>query len=308
VIELSKCDIVFISYDEPNADANFTHLVTLIPRAKRVHGMKGFDAAHRRAGEVAETPYVVTIDGDNFVLDPGFLDARFEVSSRDLGCVFSFSARNTLNGLEYGNGGLKIWPRSTLRTLRTHEHAQRAEAAVDFCWVLPYFQVGRVVTEVQMTTTPFQAFRGAFREGVKLNMAGGRVAYDVYPGLSPAEALVRHVRQSNLERLRVWCSVGLDVENGDWALLGARLGCAMAALDRLDVALVADYDWIGRYWRETVLPTYAEPDRRRAASRELGQRLNTELALAIVDLEPAASAFFKSMYRGRRAIGPTAVN
>ena len=35
--------------------------------AKRVHGVKGFDAAHNKAGEIAEKHRLVTVDGDNRV-------------------------------------------------------------------------------------------------------------------------------------------------------------------------------------------------------------------------------------------------
>ncbi len=307
IINLGECDVIFLSFDEPNADQNFEHLSSEIPRAKRVHGVKGFDAAHRRAGETAQTPHVVTIDADNVVQDPAFLNNKFAVSARDLGSVFSFSARNTLNGLEYGNGGVKIWPRDTLLSLRTHENAGRSEGAVDFCWTVPYYQVNRVLSEVWMTATPAQAFRGGFREGVKFNLADGVLAYTAFPDLPRAEALPRHIGASNYERLRVWCSVGADVPNGDWAIFGARLGCAMTALDNFDHALVADYRWFSEFWQTKVLPTWGNARVRSRMKTKLGQRLNEELGLSIAELDSEASAFFKSAYRGRRAFGPMAV-
>ena len=36
--------------------------------------------------------------------------------------------------------------------------------------------------------------------------------------------LLRKKHYKNLHRLAIWCSVGLDVEYGDWAVLGARMG------------------------------------------------------------------------------------
>ena len=306
MIDLAACDIVFLSYDEPNADDHFDALCAEFPRAKRVHGVKGFDAAHRRAGEIAATAHVVTVDADNVVLDARLLSGRLDLAGRDRGRVLSFSARNRLNGLRYGNGGVKLWPRTVLATLRTHEHADRGAAAVDFCWTIPYYQMNRLVSEVRATATPLQAFRGGFREGVKLNIAGGRLAYEAHRGLAPAEALRAHVGVNNRERLRVWCSVGADVENGDWAILGARLGCVMV-LDGLDIARVADYDWIDRFWRLEVEPAHAVPSERRRALRNLGRRLDVELDLGIADMDARASAFFKSVYRGFRAYGPTPV-
>lgn len=307
MIRLSDCDVVFLSYDEPNADDHYARLVEAIPRARRVHGVKGFDAAHRRAGETAASVHVVTVDADNILVDPGFLDGSFDVAARDTASVFSFSARNGLNGLEYGFGGVKIWPRTVLTTLRTHERAARREAAVDFCWTVPYFQVNRVVSEVQATASPYQAFRGGFREGVKFNFAEGRLAYEVWPELSRGEALRRHLGPMGLERLRIWCSVGRDVENGDWAIFGARLGCAMTALEGFDHARVADYDWFAGYWTDHVLPRWSDKAAREADAEALLDRLNRELDLGLADLSASASEFFKSLFRPRRGFGPMSV-
>ena len=194
MLDLTTCDAVFLSFDEPNADAHYDRVLEVLPDAKRVHGVKGFDAAHRQAGEISESDHVITIDADNLLTDEEFFSGRFDVSPRDRQAVFSFSARNVLNALEYGNGGVKIWPRETLLTLRSHENARRAEASIDFCWTTPYFQVNRVLSEVHMTATPFQAFRGGFREGVKFNLADGTLAYKAFPDLPKSERVGRHLR------------------------------------------------------------------------------------------------------------------
>jgi len=305
VLDLSTCDAVFLSFDEPNADRHYARVLELLPDAKRIHGVEGFDAAHRQAGELAVSDHVITIDADNLLIDDQFFTGTFDVSPRDRGAVFSFSARNVLNALEYGNGGVKIWPRETLVTLRSHENARRPEAAVDFCWTTPYFQVNRVLSEVHMTASPFQAFRGGFREGVKFNLADGILAYEAWPDLSKNEALFQHVGAANFERLRVWCSVGLDSPNGDWAILGARLGCAMTALEDFDHIHVADYGWIETFWQQDICPKWSNAKARRDKIRELGARLNEELALEIADLDADASRFIKSTYRPRRAFGRT---
>jgi hypothetical protein len=305
VLDLTTCDAVFLSFDEPNADAHYDRVLEVLPDAKRVHGVKGFDAAHRQAGEISESDHVITIDADNLLTDEEFFSGRFDVSPRDRQAVFSFSARNVLNALEYGNGGVKIWPRETLLTLRSHENARRAEASIDFCWTTPYFQVNRVLSEVHMTATPFQAFRGGFREGVKFNLADGTLAYNAFPDLPKGEALLRHAGDANYERLRIWCSVGMDQPNGDWAILGARLGCVMTALEDFEHAKVADYDWVHVFWEQTIHADFQDDGHRQKTIIDLGHRLNTDLQLGIADLNAAASRFLKSTYRPRRAFGLT---
>ncbi|WP_171173160.1 hypothetical protein [Ruegeria sp. HKCCD8929] len=303
MIDLGACDVVFLSFDEPNADTHFELVRRAVPRAKQVHGVKGFDAAHRRAGEIASSPYVITIDADNVLLDPDFMTARLDIAPRDRARVFSFSGRNTVNGLRYGNGGVKIWPRSTLLTLQTHENAARSNAAVDFCWTVPYYQLNRPLSDVVITGSDYQTFRAGFREGVKLNLADGQIAYDAFPDLPKAEALRAHIGERNLDRLKVWCTIGADVGRGDWAIFGARLGCVMAALQGFDVAKVADYGWIEYFWTDRITPGYSDDQARAAYSKELADQLNDVLDLGIRDLSPEASAYFKSKHRGHRAYG-----
>ena len=40
-------DIIYLSYDEPNAEKNYADLCKIVPWAKRVHGVDGSDAAHK---------------------------------------------------------------------------------------------------------------------------------------------------------------------------------------------------------------------------------------------------------------------
>ena len=62
-------DIVYLSYDEPNAEQNYADLCKKVPWAKRVHGVKGSDSAHKAAAEQSETERFVTVDGDNRISD-----------------------------------------------------------------------------------------------------------------------------------------------------------------------------------------------------------------------------------------------
>jgi hypothetical protein len=46
-------DIIFISYNEPNADENFARLKARFPYAHRVDGIKGIHQAHIAAAKKA---------------------------------------------------------------------------------------------------------------------------------------------------------------------------------------------------------------------------------------------------------------
>ena len=66
-MKVAEFDVVFLSYDEPNADLNYADLCNKVPWAKRVHGVKGSDAAHKAAAELSDTDWLITVDADNIV-------------------------------------------------------------------------------------------------------------------------------------------------------------------------------------------------------------------------------------------------
>jgi len=63
-MKVIEFDVVFLSYDEPNADLHYADLCNKVPWAKRVHGVKGSDHAHKAAAEKSETEWFVTVDAD----------------------------------------------------------------------------------------------------------------------------------------------------------------------------------------------------------------------------------------------------
>jgi len=62
-------DIVFISYQEPNADKNYSKLKERFPMTKRVHGVKGIHQAHIAAAKKSFTKMFWIVDGDAEILD-----------------------------------------------------------------------------------------------------------------------------------------------------------------------------------------------------------------------------------------------
>jgi len=52
-------DIIFISYDEPTADKNYSLLKERFPMTKRMHGVKGIHQAHIKAAKKCFTKNVL---------------------------------------------------------------------------------------------------------------------------------------------------------------------------------------------------------------------------------------------------------
>ena len=171
---VNEFDLIFISYDEPNADANYADLLDKCPWAKRSHGVWGSDAAHKAAAALSDTERFITVDADNIVREE-FFNAELQMNRIRGTDVISWAGKNAVNGLVYGNGGIKCWDRETVLNMKTHENADpdNIQAQVDFCWDLEYIQMDDCMSIVENNYNEKQAWRAGFREGVKMCLIEG---------------------------------------------------------------------------------------------------------------------------------------
>jgi hypothetical protein len=285
-IKVIDQDIIFLSYDEPNAEKNYADLLGKAPWAKRVHGVKGSDAAHKACAKLSDTEYFVTVDADN-IIDPDFL--KIEIDLDDLGLtsehVFSWCGKVNINGLMYGNGGLKMWTRKFVNEMRTHENSDPSDVKgkVEFCFDNRYYQFNENYSESFTNASPFQAWRAGFREGVKMSLDQGAKVDDV-----------KTVWWQNYQRMLIWCTVGSDVKNGFWSIMGAREGAYMTNCTTWDYANVRDFDYLTDLWKEKHIDQ--ADDIAISQCKYYGEELTKICKLEIADLDPDASKFFKMVY------------
>ena len=292
--QISEFDIFYISYDEPQKEEFW---------AKRIDGVKGFDAAHKAAANASETDRFITVDGDNIVY-PEFFEAEIDIPEKYQDCVLSWNSVNAINGLAYGNGGLKLWTKEFVLNMRTHEAAESEDEKLDFCWKDRYIQLKNTYSDTFPNGSPFQAFRAGFREGVKMTLDRGNK-------IDPAK-MKNHIWRENLRRLLVWASVGADAENGLWAIYGTRLGMYLTNLtDDFVMSNISDYDWFKSYFANEILPKFEtqssaigsvkcsrtgviyNENELIAASEFLKDELKKGLGVDIADLGKEQSTFFK---------------
>jgi hypothetical protein len=287
MIKIIEQDIIFLSYDEPNAEKNYADLCAKVPWAKRVHGVKGSDAAHKACAALSETEYFVTVDADNIV-DPKFLEVEIDLSALGLTSenVFSWCGRVHVNGLMYGNGGLKLWTRKFVNEMKTHENSDPTDlkGKVEFCFDNRYYQFNENYSESFTNATPFQSWRAGFREGVKMSLDQGARVKDL-----------KSIWWQNYHRLLIWTSVGTDVENGIYSILGAREGAALTNCTDWDYSNVRDFEWLTSYWNEHY-ETASEEEKTNQINF-YGKELREKCGLEIANLDPAGSKFFKTVYQ-----------
>ncbi len=310
LVPINEFDIVFISYDEPNAEQNYQDLLEKCPWAKRSHGVWGSDAAHKAAAALSDTDRFITIDADN-ILREDFFNIEIDMDKIHGADVISWAGKNAVNGLVYGNGGIKCWPKDVVNKMRTHEAAPESDkrAQVDFCWNIHYVQMNNVFCDVANNGSPLQAWRAGFREGVKMGLENGDV-------VDPK--MIKKIHHQNYKRLLVWMSVGEDVTNGLWAIYGARLGAHMTNIERKswDWRNVRDFDWLSNYFKTELFPEFEDGtemcintgmtwdyNKLKAKTVELGKEIRGELDLEISDMDKVASRFFKKVYHNPSRLG-----
>jgi len=211
-------DIVFISYDEINADDNYARLKERFPLAKRVHGVDGIHNAHIAAAKKAFTKMFWVVDADAIILDDFNFD--YEVTKWDLDVVHVWRSRNPVNGLEYGYGGVKLFPKTLTINMRTD--------TVDMTTTISSkFKAMPTVSNITaFNTDAFTTWRSAFRECCKLVL------------INNEESLVR------LDR---WCTIGSDLN----AINGAKAGKIYGEKNSSDMEALAkinDFTWLKDQW------------------------------------------------------------
>ena len=151
-------DIVFLSYDEPNAEENWKKIKENYPRAKRIQGVKGRTQAYHTAAAQSKTDYFFavfpTID-----IDDSF-DFSFQPDRLKNACHYIFHCKNPVNGLEYGHRAVILYNK--------HLCLSTIHPNLDFTLSQPHTVVPQVCGTSHFNTTPEISWRVAFREVLKL--------------------------------------------------------------------------------------------------------------------------------------------
>ncbi len=218
-----RYDIIFISYNETQADENFAKLKARFPYAQRVDGVKGIHQAHIAAARKAFTKMFWVVDADAQVLDTFNFD--HVVSDYDLENVHVWRSRNPINDLEYGYGGVKLLPKSLTQSMDISKPDMTTSISTLF----------KAMPEVSNITAfnvdAFNTWKSAFRECVKL----------------ASRTIDRQDDVDTNYRLNVWCTRGLDRPFGREAIEGAVQG-KQYGLENKDnneaLKMINDFDWL----------------------------------------------------------------
>ena len=216
-------DIVFISYQEPNADENFAALKKRFPTAKRVHGVKGIHQAHIAGAKLCFTKMFWIVDGDAQILDS--FDVSYKVDKWDLDVVHVWRCKNPINDLIYGYGGIKLFPRQATIDMDLSKPDMTTSISNKFK------AVQELANITAFNTGEFETWKSAFRECCKLS----------------SKVIDRQKDKETEDRLDIWCTVGADRMYGEYAIAGAKLGREYGEKYKdspQDLRRINDFDWL----------------------------------------------------------------
>jgi hypothetical protein len=216
-------DIIFISYNEVEADKNWKHLTDTYFWAQRVHGVKGIHQAHIHAAKQANTDMFWIVDADALLMDD--FDFSYEPDKDNLNTVHVWRAKNPVNDLVYGNGGVKLFPRQLTIDMDTSK-ADMTTSITNRFKAMP-----EVSNIAKFNTDPFNTWTSACRECTKL----------------ASKIIDRQKNEETEQRLDTWCTKGEEREFGPFCIRGARRGRDFGIANRNNpdtLTLINDFVWL----------------------------------------------------------------
>ena len=188
-----------------------------------IRGVKGIFEAHKACAKDCKTDMFWVIDADAEVTEEFMFDYIPDVYDKEV--VHVWGSKNPVNGLEYGYGGVKLFPTEMVR--------QATSWGIDFTTGLSsrFKSMPEVSCITRFNTDAFSTWRSAFRECVKLTLNND---------------------EESKERLRVWMNTKGEGEFSDEAVSGALEGNQYALKNKDNLSMldkINDYEWLEEQWK-----------------------------------------------------------
>jgi len=216
--DIKPMDIIFISYDEPGAEARYNKLKERFPRAKWSKGVTGQTLAYMAAAGMSKTDYFFAVFPKIDIVD----DFKFDFQPDRLKhpCHYIFNCYNEVIDCTYGHDGVILYNKQLVMNTR--------KPGLDFTLSQPVQTVNTLSAINKLDETPLLAWRTAFREVIKLK-------------------LQKQTVESNY-RLKKWLAMGKG-KNAEWVNKGAKDGVEFVEKGN-DPYLSYDFIYIKKYFED----------------------------------------------------------
>jgi len=214
-IEDKALDVVYVSNGEKNADLNWNQLQKLCPRAKRIDGVNGRARAYKACALASETDWFINVFAKCWVHDD--FDFNWQPDYMQNDKHYIFDSYNPVTELTYGHMGIIAYNKQLVLDC--------TEWGLDFTLSMPHTTVPVVGSTADYATTPYETWRTAFRECIKLD------------------------QQKDIEsqfRLKQWYTVG-NGEFGVWSKRGAEDALEFIGMGG-DLQLSFEWAWLKEHF------------------------------------------------------------
>lgn len=211
--------VYFLYTDEANLNENWQRLQTKTKDAVAVAATGNIFESHKHIASLCQGDRFYVVDADCWIVDSFNFDKQIELKPKS---VAVFRAKNPINGLVYGHGGIKLFSKDCFSV----ERLDRPDMTTTLADA--YLKINILASEHRFNYSPYATWRTAFREAVKLSAGVIKNGNDT----------------ETKERLTMWCEAGNETQYGYFAIQGARQGVAYAKRENADFTLVNDFAWL----------------------------------------------------------------
>ena len=151
---------IYLLYsDEANAQENFNRLVKIAPYAEAIKSVGSIFKSHKYIADLCIADRFYVVDGDCWIVDGFKFDDNIELKEKS---VAVFRAKNPINGLVYGHGGIKLFSKDCFGPDRL-ESSDMTTSLAD-----SYIVINILASEHRFNYSEFSTWRTAARESAKL--------------------------------------------------------------------------------------------------------------------------------------------
>ena len=220
-------DIVVLSYQE-DIDVVETRIQIIKDKGlnvEHVRGVKGIFEAHKEAANRVNSKMFWVVDADAEVTNDFMFDYIPDVYDEEV--VHVWASINPINNLEYGYGGLKLFPTEMVR--------EATSWGLDFTTGLSsrFKAMPQVSCTTKFNTDAFSTWRSAFRECVKLTL---------------------NEDSESSQRLEAWLNTEGDADFTEEAQRGALEGNQFALKNKgnlVELDRINNYEWLKELWNQS---------------------------------------------------------
>lgn len=211
--------VYFLYTNEDNMNENWQRLNEVVASPVDVASVGTIFESHKHIANQCTADRFYVVDGDCWIVDNFKFDYHVDLTPKS---VAVFRAKNPVNGLVYGHGGIKLFSKDCFDLDRLNRPDMTTTLADS------YIKVNILASEHRFNYNPYATWRTAFREAVKLSAGLNKNNND----------------QESKDRLTMWCNAGIESKYGYFAIEGAKQGVAYASAKDTDFNSVNDFTWL----------------------------------------------------------------